>query len=155
GLGVIGQLIIRWAAHHGAEEILGIDKHRVRLNGASSYANVSSDVGVVPANCFDIVFISCTDPNAVLHGLRICRSGGRIILVAAPSAKISIDLANDVFRKGVSILGAHEVRALNGDETWQSLLDPVFDKIMSKKIILDDLITHRFAVHDVALAYDL
>jgi threonine dehydrogenase-like Zn-dependent dehydrogenase len=158
GLGVIGHLLTRLLVLMRPQRICGIDRHAGRRASLDDIDIIATDASVtrLGRSAFDCVFIVCPDPDAVGHALRAVVPGGKVVQVAAPADIPSIDIANLLFRKNVSLIGAHEVGIDSGFSAYQGktqLLQLLFSRVASKELDLSRLSTLTFAQEDAVDAY--
>ena len=70
------------------------------------------------------------------------RRGGRISLLGIPSQPVTLDLAEDVIFKGVTVLG------INGRRMWKTWYQAQA-LLRSGKVDLTPLITHTFPLREI------
>ena len=108
GLGPVG-LLAAWAAKaSGGYPVTGVDPLEPRRRMASrlgvdhALASVDED-----PRLYRIVIEATGRPEAFALALKRCKPGGRVVLLGSTRGLVeSIDVYNDVHRKGVEIIGA-------------------------------------------------
>jgi threonine 3-dehydrogenase len=96
----------------------------------------------------DVVLEMSGHPDGVRQGFKMLRRGGRISLLGIPSQPGSIDLAEDVIFKGVTVLG------INGRRMWQTWYQGQA-LLRSGKVDLTPLITHTLPLKEIHKGLDL
>ena len=95
----------------------------------------------------DVVLEMSGNPNAIDQGFKCIRKGGRYSLLGIPSKPIIINFAKDIIFPGINIQGINGRRMF---ETWY-LMDAF---LISGKVDLKPLITHRFKMEDFKEAFE-
>ena len=113
GLGAIGNYAAQLAYVAGAGEVIGFDfvDWRRKLAEDCGVLHTESD-GDAPGfeNAFDVVFEATGVPPVVNTALRMVKPLGRVILLGSTRGLTDgVNFYRDVHRKGVSIIGAHEM----------------------------------------------
>jgi threonine dehydrogenase-like Zn-dependent dehydrogenase len=109
GLGPLGHICMRLLGHQGQNRLFGIDRHAYR-RAALANAHPGSWTlrdRLPETETFDAIVLAAPlgpDPDQYLERLR---PRGRLILLAAPGAAATIDLA-DAFSRSLSIDAFHE-----------------------------------------------
>jgi threonine 3-dehydrogenase len=156
GCGAIGLFAVGVAKVAGAVKIYAVDINEYRLNiarqmGAAVTINPweQSTVDIVlteTAGCgVDLVLEMSGNEQSLHDGLAAVRNGGRVALLGIPPESVSLDLANEVIFKGITLAGitGREIFA-----TWYktaALLDGVLD--------VTPVITHRMAMEEYEEAF--
>jgi threonine 3-dehydrogenase len=96
----------------------------------------------------DAVLEMSGHPAAVAQGFRSIRKNGRYSLLGIPAKPLSLDLAKDIIFPGVTVQGINGRRMF---ETWYQM-DAL---LVSGKVDLKPLITHRFKMADFAKAFEI
>ncbi len=94
----------------------------------------------------DAVLEMSGHPAAIAQGFRSIRKNGRYSLLGIPAKPLSLDLARDIIFPGVTVQGINGRRMY---ETWYQM-DAL---LVSGKVDLKPLITHRFKMADFAEAF--
>lgn len=96
----------------------------------------------------DVVLEMSGHPDAIEQGFRSIRKAGRYSLLGIPSKPITMNFAKDIIFPGIRIQG------INGRimfDTWYQM-----DQLLiSKKVDLKPLITHRFKLEDYKKAFEI
>jgi threonine 3-dehydrogenase len=96
----------------------------------------------------DVVLEMSGHPKAIDQGFKSIRKGGRYSLLGIPSKPITINFAKDIIFPGIYIQGVNGRRMY---ETWFQM--DAF--LISGKVDLKPLITHRFKMEDFKKAFDI
>lgn len=95
----------------------------------------------------DVVLEMSGNPKAIDQGFKCIRKGGRYSILGIPSKPITINFAKDIIFPGINIQGINGRRMF---ETWY-LMDAF---LISGKVNLKPLITHRFKMEDYKEAFE-
>jgi L-iditol 2-dehydrogenase len=158
GSGIAGLLNIRLARARGVRTIIATDvveyrKNAARQSGATAVFDGNDDVPakVREANAgrgADFV-VTCTGvPRAIVQGLLSVDRGGTVLFFAPtePSATVSIPF-NSLWREEVTMLSSYGGAPRDIAEAIEFL--------RSKKVPVDDLITHRLPLTSAAEGFRL
>jgi len=96
----------------------------------------------------DVVLEMSGHPDGVRQALKLVRSGGRVQLLGLPREPVSLDLANDVIFKGITVHGVIGRRMF---ETWFQVRSFLRNRLFDP----GPVITHRMALEDYEKAMDL
>lgn len=96
----------------------------------------------------DVVLEMSGHPAAIAEGFRSIRKNGRYSLLGIPAKALSLDLARDVIFPGITVQGINGRRMY---DTWYQM-DAL---LVSGKVDLAPLITHRFKMADFARAFEI
>lgn len=156
GCGAIGLFAVGVAAASGTAKIYAVDLNEYRLElarrmGAAVLLNprrvdVVEAVMRDSAGCGVDRVIEMSGSEQCLHdGLKVVKNGGIVSLLGIPADKVSLDLADEVIFKGITLEGITGRRIF---ATWYitaALLDGVLD--------VTPVITHRMKLEDYAEAF--
>ncbi len=156
GTGAIGLLILQVARLSGARRAVCCDKQTGPLSiarelGADSCLQVSenrklSDLDIQNSDArFDVVFDCIGSSETVLGGLQLLRRGGRLVAMA---------LSADRFQLPATLLSGERsltTSANNGYAEFQTAMG----LMVSGKVRVDPLITHRFPLSEAAKAFEV
>ena len=94
---------------------------------------------------FDVVYDCVGTRKTVKDSLRWARAGGTVVLVGVSLKPMNVDLT-PIWYQEVDLIGlyAHGMEEWNGVK--QSTYDLTMDLLLKKKLQIDGLITHRFAL---------
>jgi threonine 3-dehydrogenase len=95
----------------------------------------------------DVVLEMSGNPSAIDQGFKSIKKGGRYSLLGIPSKPITLNFAKDIIFPGIHVQG------INGRimyDTWFQM-DAL---LISGKVDLKPLITHRFAMKDFKRAFE-
>ncbi len=126
GVGSIGLLAIQVARAAGALAIYAVDVNPARLELAkklgadAAFAATSDDVPAEIARLTngdgaDVLLEMSGSGAAIDTGLKLLRNGGTAALLGIPSNPVTLDLAERVIFKGITVLGINGRRMF---ETW-------------------------------------
>jgi len=171
GLGLLGQLVVQYAALCGAREIIAIDSCRARLDLlqlnipvhrlACKVGDALSEVRKIIGGAGADVVYDVTGHHAVLSAaLPLARDFGRLVLLGDTGQPNLQTLTPDVITRGVSIVGAHDGHPPSlpqRDNAWTgSRINELFLRYVSRgQIGVQHLTTHRFRPDQAAKAYEM
>ncbi|MBV9332591.1 MAG: L-threonine 3-dehydrogenase [Candidatus Eremiobacteraeota bacterium] len=126
GVGSIGLLAVAVARAAGATSIYAIDVNPARLELARTLGAdagfLSSDPGIADeirrrtaGNGADVLLEMSGNAAAIDLGLRVLRNGATAALLGLPSRPVTLDLADRIIFKGITVLGINGRRMF---ETW-------------------------------------
>lgn len=171
GLGLLGQLVARYAHLTGAREIIAIDPsqarldllqlpipiHRLAMGAAAALPEVERILGPRRA---DVVY-DVTGHHAVFAGaLTLARDFGTVVLLGDTGHPHLQTLTPDLIRRGLRIVGAHDRHpplATPEVAAWTiGRMDELFLHYLSRRQIeVKSLVTHHFRPEDAAAAYEM
>ncbi len=171
GLGMLGQLVTRYARINGASEVIAIDTapkrlELAKLGGATATLNMSAAdakaevLKLTNGLGADVVYDVTGHPAVLATALKLARKAGTIQLLGDSGAPGKQMLGPEIITHGLKIIGTHDnipphfttegVR-WSGTEIYDLFLKYVGRKQMN----VNELITHRFKPQQAAQAYDL
>lgn len=157
GAGPTGIMHVALSKILGAEKVIVSDLADFRLNFAERFG---ADVVVNPLNAnlteivrsetegrgVDLAIVTAPSLEAYKAGLSICRKGGKLCIFAPTEPGEFLEISpKQLFFSEVQIIPSYSTSHV---ETREAL-----ELIKSGKIRVKDLITHRFALKDVAQAF--
>ncbi len=153
GAGPIGCCAVAVARASGAQAVFATDIRPFRLDlarrmGADRVIDTTKEdavavvMGETGGQGADVVLEMSGHGDGVKQAFKMVRRGGRISLLGIPSQPVTIDLAEDVIFKGVTVLG------INGRRMWKTWYQAQA-LLRSGKIDLAPLITHTFPLRDI------
>lgn len=159
GVGSIGLMAIPVARAAGAAAVFAIDVNPAKLQLAAQLGAdetfLATDAGLVDkilertsGDGVDVLLEMSGSSQAIDMGLQMVRNGGRAALLGIPSDNISINLAERIIFKGLTVLGINGRRMF---ETWyqtQTL-------IRSGRVDLRPIITHVLPFEQFDRAFEL
>jgi 3-hydroxyethyl bacteriochlorophyllide a dehydrogenase len=149
GLGIIGQLIARLSVLAGARPVIAWDRHEIRRQTAAKSSFIQAqEPGQPREREFDFVFLACETCSGIEEGLASVNWGGVVALVGGGNGMVNINLSERIFRRNVTLIGAHEVDAFSAcapGSAWRSLLELPMRFIRDGSLDLNGLITHRIS----------
>jgi len=146
GVGSIGLMAIPVARAAGASAVYAVDVNPAKLDlakklgadeafPASDPQLVEKIVAATRGEGVDVLLEMSGNPQALDTGLRAVRKGGCAALLGIPSENITIDLADRVIFKGLTLLGINGRRMF---ETWYQ----TEELVRSGRVDLKPIITH-------------
>lgn len=156
GSGVSGILHIQLAKLRGAKKIIATDINDFRLEmakkfGADALFHASEDIStelkkINEDRLADIVIVCTGALSAAKQALECAAPGCKIIFFAVPEPGIKLEIPiNDYWRNEITIMTSYGAAPED--------LDEAYNWILSKRINVIDLITHRFPLSKVGEAF--
>ena len=153
GSGPIGCCAVAVARAAGAQAVFATDIRPFRLElarrmGADRVIDSTKEdpVAVVKGETggqgADVVLEMSGHGDGVKQAFKMLRRGGRLSLLGIPSQPVTLDLAEDVIFKGVTVLG------INGRRMWKTWYQAQA-LLRSGKVDLTPLITHTFPLREI------
>lgn len=118
GLGPIGNLAAQLAYVAGAGEVAGFDflEWRRELGKRCGILKTEPD-GEQYQNTFDVVIEATGVPQAVNTALKMVKPLGKVVLLGSTRGNTEgVNFYRDVHRKGIQIIGAHEMHRAKEEE---------------------------------------
>jgi 2-desacetyl-2-hydroxyethyl bacteriochlorophyllide A dehydrogenase len=160
GAGPIGQMVVRWLAAAGAAEVVVVHRSGQRrldlAKAGGATAVLRQDLAAcLPTAAPPSTVIDCTSNPAVLpQALAAVADHGRVVLVGDVGDPSEQRLSSDLIVRGLTLVGAHGLHLVGARE--HDLRRLFFDQVASGRFAgMSGLVTHRFAPHDCADAYEL
>jgi threonine 3-dehydrogenase len=159
GAGTIGLFSIGIARSHGARRVIVTEPSEYRAEIARSLgADLVLDPGKADAreqilaatdgNGPEIVLEMSGNAAALRSALELAENGAHVVLLGLPGAEVTLDLAETVIMKGVTL---HGVTGRRMFETWYD----VAAFMLRNPETMDRILTHRLAARDYATGFDL
>ncbi len=159
GVGSIGLMAIPVARAAGASAIYAVDVNPAKLELAKTLGAdetfLASDPKIVEkilgrtrGDGADVLLEMSGSPQAIDMGLRALRNGGCAALLGIPADSITINLAERVIFKGVTVLGINGRRMF---ETWYQ----TEALVRSGRVDLRPIITHVLPFEEFERAFEL
>lgn len=158
GSGIAGMLNIKLAKAYGATKIFATDLSSYRLSfakhiGADEVFHAKEDIKTLvrehnDGRLADFVILTAGVPSAVKQAFDCVENGGTVLLFAptSPGETIPIDFFT-LWNKQIHITSTY---AGAGRDIIEAI-----DLLSSKKIIVDDLITHKLPLTEAKKAFQL
>ena len=169
GAGLVGLFAMRLAQLAGGLPVTGIDIDEERLAlaetlGADELLMGGGDLSSRYQERFGtegaaVVIEATGAPDLVNSAFQLAAPGGRVILLGSARGETdSVNFYHDVHRKGLHIIGSHEItrpRHENSPGYWTRAREHrVCLELLSRgRVAADSLITHRYDWRDFADAY--
>ena len=159
GSGMAGLLHIKVARYLGAKTIVATDIDSFRLKkakefGADAVINAKEDVPqkVLQANdgrLADLVIVCAGAQAAFEQGLKSVERGGTVLIFTAAVKEACLPVStNEIFWR-------NEVTLLSSYAAAPQDLKEALKLISQKKIIVEDMITHRLPLEEIQKGFDL
>ncbi|MEN6372747.1 MAG: L-threonine 3-dehydrogenase [Armatimonadota bacterium] len=159
GCGPIGLASIQIARAAGATKIVGFDVSEVRMKMAEQMGadrivdSAKEDTLAVAKDLtegigFDVVLEMSGNAKGIDNAIKMTRSGGQVTVLGLPKSPVTIDLANDVVMRGITMKGIHGRRMY---ETWYQ----VMRLIQSGRVDLMPVVTHKMKFEEVDKAMEI
>lgn len=178
GLGLLGQLVTQYVNLLGARRIIAIDTAPLRLemaarHGATHCLNMKSGEALekvrelTEGRLADVVYDITGFAEVFATALPLARDYGSVVLLGDTGSPAKQHLTSDLIQRGLRLVGAHVRHAApqpSGHPGDPDLLvhAPWYAKRMDElclyylstgKMVLKDLITHRYKPQQAAEAY--
>jgi L-iditol 2-dehydrogenase len=158
GSGIAGLLNVKLAKASGAERIIATDISQYRLDaakrfGADTVIDARKDVPklVREANngrAADFVIVSAGAIPAIEQGLRSVDRGGTVLLFAPPMPGTTVPVTfAELWKEEVTITSTYAASP-------QDIMEAI-EWLRSKKVVVGDMITHRFGLADTQKGFEL
>jgi threonine 3-dehydrogenase len=159
GVGSIGLMAILVARAAGASAVYAVDVNPAKLElakklgadqtfAATDPQIVEKILAATRGEGVDVLLEMSGNPQALDNGLRAVRKGGRASLLGIPSENITIDLADRIIFKGLTLLGINGRRMF---ETWYQ----TEELVRSGRVDLKPIITHVIPFEDFERGFAL
>jgi L-iditol 2-dehydrogenase len=148
GTGVAGLSLMRFASLLGAARVIGVGRRAERLQSAALAGATETLLAEDAAELgrrrdADVVFEASGQASMVGSGLGWVRPGGRLIVYSAPEDAAVLDLMAAPRDVDLRVASTHETAVLPG----------VVRLVESGALGLDELVTHRVDLPDIADAF--
>ena len=161
GLGPIGLLYLRLLRASGASGLAASDLSPARRKAAlASGADVVFDPREVPSRAspqggtssqeslvdFDLVVVATGAPRAIADGIQRCRRGGTVNLFGLPErgSRLETDM-QELYLRGVRLIPTYA--------TTEKGTSRALELLASRRVVVRDLITHRFPLDQLPEAF--
>ncbi len=171
GVGPIGMFALQLAKLNGALPVIAIDQdeHRLELartagadvaltNDERLQAAIREQTG---ADGAPVVIEATGAPAAILLAFRLAMLRGRVSLLGSARGETDgVNFYRDVHRKGLSVIGAHEITRPRHDSLpgWWTQADEhrvALRLLAMQRLSVQPLISHRFTWQAFPQAYEL
>lgn len=154
GLGLLGQLVVRYLRLRGLRHVVAVDTSPARLDAAvagGATATLSLPAHEAPDALCDLtggpadLAFDVTGSAAALAGTtQLVRQGGRVVLLGDCPTPSRQTLGPRVVGDSLTVMGVH---ASSGREPWtlDTMTALFFDFLADGRMSVDDLVTHRIA----------
>lgn len=169
GLGIVGQMALRYARLSGAYPLIAMDVSDERLAtaqaaGATHTINPQRQdpldpiSGITRGRKADVVFEVTGNAGVIPTLPPLLHRAGRLILLGSPRGKTTIDLHDEVHTFGLRVIGAHasnhpQVETPFNQWTRERNVELYLDFLAAGLVQTADLITHRFSWREAAKVY--
>lgn len=164
GLGSIGQCVVQVLLAMGATDVIAVDTSAMRRDAARRAGSQEVlDPGSVDirkhlldsrgrttspyqtGGAIGTVFECSGAPVVLPVAIELLRAGGTLLLVALASRTTAIDI-NDIVQKELRVLGSFAYTPAD--------CQAAFDLLITGRVCLAPLISHRFALEDIGAAFE-
>lgn len=147
GLGPTGLCAGAVAKAYGAAEVVGINRgtYRRKLAQKMGFDRTISELPPKEQNSFDVVLEMSGSEAGIKTGLDAIRIAGTVVAFGIPKKEIPIDWGKYLINKELKI------ESVFGRKIWETWFATT-KLLVSKKIDLRKMITHRFKLKDFDLA---
>ena len=167
GLGLIGQYAVQYAKIAGADRVIAIDPiERRRATALENGADLAIDPTGVAAERqvidytgggAEVVIEASGAGAAVPPALRAAARFGRVILLGSTRGDVTVDIYNDIHRKGVSVIGSNPTPDVgNPQYAWTRgrNLRVALSLLTQGRLRLDNLVSHRVPAGEAQGIFD-
>lgn len=172
GLGILGQLTVRFSKIAGARPVIGVD---VSDNRISMLPNHPCIIGINPQNSditsavrkitksrmADVVFEVTGNPEIIPQEFEVLKRQGRIVILSSPYGPTkNFDFHDLCNSPGYTIIGAHnsthpQYETPYNQWTQKRHAELFFDFVADKEIDVRSLISHRAPYYEAVKLYNL
>ena len=156
GVGPIGMSIFHVLRAEADADVYVTDKIDDRLQvarklnpvwaGNPGVIDIVSEVSRKEPLLLDVVYECSGDPAAISQGVRLLKPGGTLMIVGIPEVdEISLPI-HELRRKEITIVNVRR---------QVHCTQKAVDFIASRRVQMDDMVTHRFPLEEVGAAFDL
>ena len=169
GLGILGQLAVRFARIAGAETVVGVDLAEQRLEYLPDSPEV---VGVNPTeedpveaveaatggDLADVCLEVTGNPDVIPQEFGVLREQGRLVLLSSPHGKTTLDFHDHVNAPSHEIIGAHQlshapVATPRDPWTKPAHAELFFSYVEQGRLSVSDLFSHVVDARDAPGTY--
>jgi len=163
GMGLIGSLAQRLA---GAQEAgpctaIAATSAKARLGqtrGVERFVTLDQDAEVLKALSLPVVIEATGNPRGLAVAVSVAAPGGRVVLLGSPRGLASSLPVDDIFRKGLRVIGAHvnglhAERSLGVNDVVQREARTVLDALASRRLLVSDLFGAAINPRETELFY--
>ncbi len=154
GLGLLGQLVVRYLRLRGLRQVVAVDTSPDRL--AAAVAGGATGTLALPAHeapdavrdltgtLADLAFDVTGSAAALAGTTQLVRPGGRVVLLGDCPTPSRQTLGPRVVGDSLTVMGVH---ASSGREPWTiaTMTTLFFDFLTDGRMHVDDLVTHRIS----------
>lgn len=171
GLGLLGQLTVRFSHIAGACPIFGMDLSPRRLSFLPDKPHIIGDDPSTPGwkeavkakshgRMADVIFEVTGNPAAITTEFEFLRDEGRLVVLSSPHGKTTFDFHDYCNRHSYQLIGAHEsshplTETPQTPWTKQHHAELFFEYLADGRLDVSSLITHRPSIHDAPAIYEL
>lgn len=163
GLGLLGQLVVRYLRLRGLRRLVAVDSSAGRLELALSGG--ATDALAVPVGdavdglreatggLADVAFDVTGAAAALAPTTELVRPGGRLVLLGDCPTPSRQTLGPRVLGDSLTLIGVH---ASSGREPWtyREMTGLFFDFLADGRMRVDDLVTHRIGPQEAPMLYE-
>jgi 2-desacetyl-2-hydroxyethyl bacteriochlorophyllide A dehydrogenase len=170
GLGILGQLAVRFCRLAGAETVVGVDLAAERIDylpdrpgivgvdpTASEPAEAVADV--TDGRRADVVFEVTGNPDVIPEEFEALRDQGRLVLLSSPHGETELDFHDYVNAPSTEIIGAHQMShppVATPQDPWTKHRHAglYFEYLRQGRLAVEDLFSHVEPADDAPSVYE-
>ncbi len=172
GLGILGQLTVRFCNFAGARPVIGVDVSDNRINMLPNHPCI---IGINPqksdllnlirkhtkSRMADVAFEVTGNPDIISHEFAVLKRQGRIVILSSPYGQTkNFDFHDLCNSPGYTIIGAHnsthpQYETPYNQWTQKRHAELFFDLVADKELDVQSLVSHRASYTDAVRLYDL
>ncbi len=158
GLGILGQLAVRFCHLAGAEQVIGVDLAEQRIEyvpgeegivGVDATADDPVEVieTITDGRLADVAFEVTGNPTAIPDEFDVLHDQGRLVLLSSPRGKTELDFHDYVNGPSIEIIGSHQmshppVATAQNPWTKSRHAELFFSYLQQDRVTVDDLFSH-------------
>ncbi len=158
GLGILGQLAVRFCHLLGVETVIGVDLVEQRIEylpdeegivGIDATAEDPEEIieAVTDGRLADVVFEVTGNPDAIPSEFDILRDQGRLVLLSSPHGTTELDFHDYVNAPSIEIIGAHQTShpaVATAENPWTKPhhAELFFSYLQQGRLAVDDLFSN-------------
>lgn len=159
GLGILGQLTVRFCHLAGARPVMALDISKARFKYLPDLTGLTAidpsdpefidKVNILTRNRLaDVVFEVTGNPDIIPQEFEILKPGGRFVVLSSPRGKTLFDFHDLCNWPSYSIIGAHisshpQMATMGNAWTKKRQTELFFDLVAKGELDVESLISHR------------
>lgn len=170
GAGIIGQIALQLAKINGAFKVIVLDLHNNRLELARYYGadwtinptetdQVAAIFEATEGKGASVILEATGNPHVIPNAFKFAANGGRVICVGALEGPLTVSLHEEFIRRELSLIAAFQPfcpteESLYWRWTQQANRELLLRLIASRKLLLNEMLTHHFPANDAPKVYE-